>query len=264
MEIDESIKKRVIDLAGTSNFRDLGGYHNRFGQVIKWRKIFRSDALHKLTAEDCQQLASLDIKYNCDLRTTREQGFFVDQTWDHVVHLDCHVYPEDRPVAKADAKYFREKYHLAAMDSSLAAVYQTVLFSQESRNSFAKVFAQLLQLDEQEALVFHCSAGKDRTGMMAALVLLALGIDDQTIVMDYLLSNNFLSFGQEWKQQTDDQLLQAVNRVSATKGADETILSFVNSLRAVWGTFDNFFTSQSGLGFEKADLDHLRKKFLEW
>lgn len=264
MDSDDLIKKRVINLAGARNFRDLGGYHNRFGQVIKWRKIFRSDALHKLTPEDCKQLTSLKIKYNCDLRTTREQEFFADQTWDHEVHLDCHVYPEDRPVAKADAKYFRKKYHLSVMDSSLAAVYQAVLFSQESRNSFAKVFEQMLQLGKHEALVFHCSAGKDRTGMMAALVLLALGIDDQTIVLDYLLSNNFLSFGQEWKQQSDDQLLQAVNRVSATKGADETILSFVDSMRTVWGSFDKFFTSQSGLGFEKADLEQLRRKFLEW
>lgn len=264
MKNEAAITKRIIDLAGARNFRDLGGYHNRFGQTIQWRRIFRSDALHNLTKDDRQTLVSLNIKYNCDLRTTREQGFFPDQKWDQAVHLDCHIYPEDRPRAKADGRYFRHKYHLSAMDSSLAAVYQTVLFSQESRQSFAKVFAQLLKLPADQALVFHCSAGKDRTGMMASLVLLALGIDDQTIIMDYLLSNNFLSYRQEWKQQSDDEVMRAVNKVSATKGADETIMSFVDSLRTVWGSFDQFFVSESGLGFSQTDLQEFRKKFLEW
>lgn len=252
---------RLILLKGAHNFRDIGGYPNQFGQTIKWHVLYRADGLAGLSKEDCVQLTRLHITRICDLRTTREQQLFPDVVWEGAQHYDCHLYPEaDHNYAFADISKLREKYHLPVMETAYADVYQRVLLSKEAQRCFAKIFKLFLAMPQGEAMVIHCSAGKDRTGMMVALIMMGLDVSDKVIQQDYLLTNDLSPFSFERREPTDDELMALIKKMNVTKGEAVNIKGFTDTIRAGWGSFDKFFTEV--LGFTKEDLSDLRKKLL--
>ncbi len=252
---------RLILLKGAHNFRDIGGYPNQFGRTIRWHVLYRADGLAGLSTEDCVQLTRLHITRICDLRTTREQKLFPDVVWEGAEHYDCHLYPEyDHGYAFGDINALRKKYHLPVMETAYADLYQRVLLSKEAQACFAKIFKLFLTLPEGEAMVIHCSAGKDRTGMMIAMIMMGLGVSDKTIQQDYLLTNDLSPFSFERREPTDDELLNLISKMNVTKGEAVNIKGFTDTIRAGWGNFDNFFMNV--LGFDQDDLSELRKKLL--
>ena len=169
---------RALDFEGCVNFRDLGGYRTTDGRQVGWRRLFRADGLHKLTAADRRQLLELGVATVIDLRTVDEaeqRGRFpVDDVPVRYVDLplfDILPTTEEMP-SWAEASYVASRY--AAMVS-------------EGGPALGGAFAALASGDSLPA-VFHCSAGKDRTGVLSALILAFLGVPDETIVADYALS----------------------------------------------------------------------------
>ena len=174
---------RVLCLEGNSNFRDLGGYVAADGRRLQWRRIFRSDHLADLSAADLQTLAELGIGYMVDFRGADEraaQGYAWPQ-------FSCHSLMVEPMVVQRTQQLLQAGHRLTAT--------QTVGLMQETYCSFvhahADRFAQLFQLlrHSDAPLVFHCTAGKDRTGWAAALILHALGVSREQVMEDYLLSN---------------------------------------------------------------------------
>lgn len=181
---------RILALDGPLNFRDIGGYQNDKGQHVKWNKIYRSDSLSSLSKEDQEKLVERRITVDVDLRSKYEQNSAPDKLGSNVRFVDAHIYSENRKQNKGDNKLYRFVHHIPDMgDNWLGQIYQQVLLNSHSQHEFAKIFAELIELPEEDALVYHCSAGKDRTGMTSALILTALGVDDDTISRDYLLTN---------------------------------------------------------------------------
>lgn len=173
---------RTLELDGLTNFRDLGGYRARDGRTTRWRTLFRADGLGQLTAVGLDQLRELSLRTVVDLRTAREideRGRFpvddhpvvfhhisvLDQTWD----LD-----EARRQALEPPAFLHQAYSRMLDDAA---------------DRFAAAITVLADTDAVPA-VFHCAAGKDRTGLLAALVLGAIGVDRDTIVADYALTQN--------------------------------------------------------------------------
>lgn len=252
---------RLILLKGAHNFRDIGGYRSQNGKEVRWHVVYRADGLQGLSKEDCVRLARLRITRICDLRTIREQQLFPDIVWEGAQHYDCHLYPEyDHSYAFSDLNQLRKKYNLPVMATAYADIYQRVLLSKEAQACFVKIFKLFLDLPAGEAMVLHCSAGKDRTGMMVALILMGLGVPDKTIQQDYLLSNDLAPFSFGRREPTNDELLALVNKMNVTKGEAVNIKGFTDTIRAGWGNFDNFFIKV--LGFSQADLQAFRKKLL--
>ena len=174
---------RSVALAGASNFRDLGGYVGYGGRLVKWRKLFRSDHLGLLTADDVAQLAALGLSRVYDFRGVTER----------VAHpftapgVSVHSLAIEPTVVQA-------LHDFAAKNKTLNAQIAAELMQQTYRDfvthnsaRFKELFAHLL--DHDSPLVFHCTAGKDRTGFAAALILLALGVDRDAVMQDYLLTN---------------------------------------------------------------------------
>lgn len=178
---------RLVTFDGTVNFRDIGGYENNEGKHVKWNKIYRSDSLSSLTKRDEEKLEEMKVTVDCDLRTSNEQLMAPDRQWNGVEVLDCHVYAEDSSgnFVNDSHKLYRFLHHIPKVNSYLGEIYQNVILSPASQKAFARVFASLLTLPEDEALVYHCSAGKDRTGMTTALILKGLGVDEHTIARDF-------------------------------------------------------------------------------
>lgn len=257
---------RLITLDGTVNFRDLGGYKNKAGQQVKWNKIYRADSLSSLSANDEEKLEKMKVTVDCDLRSTNEQAMAPDRLWDGVEYVDCHVYAEAKDGSfkqEKDRSVYKLLHHIPNVNENnnfLGGIYQNVILSPASQRAFAKVFANLLTLPEDQALVFHCSAGKDRTGMTAALILIALGVDEKTISQDYLLTNQLYTFGLKKQMPSDSEMIDLVNRMNITEGEGAAIKGITRTINEGFGGFEKYFTKV--LGFSSEDLEKLKQLYL--
>lgn len=187
------VAERVLPLEGGVNFRDLGGYRTEDGRSVVWGKLFRSGTMSDLTSADYQYLGKLGIKTFCDFRSNEERS------------EEPTLYKEFAPVAQM----LTQDYSMRDMmnDSFTKALAQLKTREQALQafgsfyrkgltayaGQFRDMFAQLLQ--NKAPLSFNCSAGKDRTGMAAALVLSALGVPRDVVVADYALSEQAYDFG---------------------------------------------------------------------
>ena len=174
---------RVWRLQGAPNFRDLGGYIGHGGQPLRWHRLFRSEHLAGLTPDDHARLAPLRLARAFDFRGLAERAA---TPYDVPGVTQVSLAIEPTVVQRMD--------ELAASGSTLTAPLITQLMNDLYRaliNDRADRFGELFEhlLDSDAPAVFHCTAGKDRTGIAAALVLLALGVPRDVVRQDYLLTN---------------------------------------------------------------------------
>jgi protein-tyrosine phosphatase len=183
---------RVLPLEGARNFRDLGGYDTRHGRRVRWRHLFRSASLGSLTPRDHAQLEALGLRVICDLRATDERAKEpVRWSTRAAPRLLARDYALD--LSMLAAAMTRPEAELHEGKAAFRELYATL--PQRFVESYRGLFAALLA--GETPLAFNCSAGKDRTGVGAALVLAALGVPRATIVEDYLLSNEHYRPGPE-------------------------------------------------------------------
>lgn len=249
-------QQRLIPLTGAGNFRDLGGYQSQEKRKVAWGKIYRADSLSNLTPADLEELKKRHVTVDCDLRTAFEQRAMPDKLTEEIRYVDCHVYAEEGDTdqqADVPGEILQTGY--------LGSIYQHILLNVHSQHAFGAVMQHLINLPAKEALVFHCSAGKDRTGMMAALILKTLGVDDQTIIKDYLLTNQLYDFASSRQLPSEEQLGQMVAKMNTTKGDAPVMKGFLQTLEQGWGTIDNFWQQQ--LGFSSEQLNSFRQKYLQ-
>jgi protein-tyrosine phosphatase len=174
---------RSLPLQGASNFRDLGGYPGRDGRSVGWRQLFRSDLLAELTEADREQLSLLGLERVIDFRGHGERSaapYTLGGVALHALAIEPMV---GQRLAELTACGRRPDAALAA--AVMKEMYRALVNDQALR--FAEFFEHLL--DARGPVAFHCTAGKDRTGLAAALVLLALGVPRETVLHDYLLTN---------------------------------------------------------------------------
>ncbi len=170
--------RRLLPLEGAFNFRDLGGYPAPDGLVTRWGTLFRSDTLHELTAADVEALRSRGLATVVDLRTARE----LEQTGpgplrlEPMVHRHLSLIQESRGEAMAAP---------APPGEELTERY--LWYLEVGRSALVEALS-LVADPSRLPLVFHCAAGKDRTGVLAALLLDILGVDHRVIVADYMLT----------------------------------------------------------------------------
>ncbi len=182
---DEGLPK-VIALQGCSNLRDLGGYRAADGRRVRMGRVFRGASLANLTDDDLLQFASLGIRTVCDLRGGQESGRAPSRLPEgdapDVVQLSI----EPRIGASLRDLLARS----ATKGEDMFAVLQTAYaaYATEHLPRYRALFALLLE-GERLPLLFHCSAGKDRTGFGAALLLTALGVPHEAVMDDYLATN---------------------------------------------------------------------------
>ena len=192
--IDEIVNhpRRLIGLEAVHNFRDLGGYPTTGGRTTKWRTLFRSDGLYRLRgADDMSRVMQLGLKSVIDLlteREQREQGIFptddIEVTFHHLSIVDVTWSDTETPEFDDEVEF-------------LVWGYRDMLEIGSSR--FADALHVLAQTESLPA-VFHCAAGKDRTGVLAALLLSSLGVDDAHICADYGLTQDAMRRSIAWSK----------------------------------------------------------------
>ena len=186
-EENRYIPKRHLPMEGGYNFRDLGGYKNTEGKTTQWGKIFRSDDLSSLVKNDLDYLSKIPLVSVVDFRSENEIQKAPDKIPDSVKGK----YLYSIKPGNLDASQMLSPEMNIPIDRLMTELYGLFVTDSVIIDQYRKFFA-LLQDTSQIPLLFHCSAGKDRTGMAAAFILFALGVDEETVMEDYLLSNKYL------------------------------------------------------------------------
>lgn len=190
------LAERRLPLEGSPNFRDLGGYPTACGRQLKWGKLYRSSKMSRLSEQDLAYIRRLGLSLVCDFRQVVEQQ--LEPTF--LGHDSAHRLAS-LPVTPGSRGSFMENLH-----NGIIAVDDASGFMEEMNRDF--VASQLPQYCEMFQLILagdhptliHCASGKDRTGFGAALILDVLGVDEDAIVEDYLLTNRYLPIEEEIRQ----------------------------------------------------------------
>jgi protein-tyrosine phosphatase len=242
---------RKLIFEGCFNFRDLGGYPAAGGRRTRWRRLFRADGLGRLTETDFSTLASLGIVTVIDLRTILEadtQGRFpTDRDGVAYHHLPLtDTLPGEEETPDWDRASFVSDRYLAMLSEGTATVTAAL---------------RLLAEPQNQPAVFHCSVGKDRTGVLSALVLGFLGVPDPIIVDDYALSYaamlEILAHLKERYPEASDIVERYRPVILSAEPA--SMAGFVAGVRTTHGSFEALAET---LGVT-AEIDLLRNEFLE-
>ena len=174
---------RSLAFDGASNFRDLGGYLGLENRPLRWRRLFRSDHLGALSARDIERINELGVERVFDFRGLQER-----------LGAPClieNVEVHPLPIEPTVVQRLNERHALGQTlngEEMVEVMQQTYRdFVRHNTERFGTLFQHLLASDAP--LVFHCTAGKDRTGFAAALILLSLGVSHAVVMEDYLLTN---------------------------------------------------------------------------
>ena len=240
---------RLIDLEGCFNFRDLGGYPTETGKRLRWRTLFRSDALHHLTPADADRLVEdLTIGDIVDLRSTAEldaegRGELTGRS------------PRFHHVPLFDGDTGEGRSQTAEM--TLADRYY--LMAEFAKEPIARVVRTLAESDSPA--VYHCAAGKDRTGVISAILLGLLGVHDDVIVTDYAASHDQLEAIIERLMQTDGYQEMFEQLPPDTLHAEpETRISLLARVREQYGDMTGYARE---IGVSEQAIQRLRARLLE-
>lgn len=227
---------RTIALAGASNFRDLGGYAGHGGRPLKWRHLFRADHLAGLSAHDQQVLAQLGVRRTVDFRGQSErtaQAYALPGVATHVLGIE--------PTVIHRALALQGSGHTLTVAQAVGLMQETYRgFVSDNAPRFAALFGLLLESDAP--IVFHCTAGKDRTGFAAALILLALGVPRAVVMQDYLLTNALYRPPSDWGDASAPAGLQVLWRVQ-----EDFLEAALHGVEVEYGGIDTYLERVLGL-----------------
>lgn len=175
---EETMTRRFVALEGVTNYRDVGGYPAAHGKTVKWLCFYRSGDLFALSDKDLATLAATGLKTIVDFRSNYEAQADPDRVPASVIKV-CNLRIDPGDIFALEDAVNGDGAHLMA--------HLNVVLVNEAKAQYAGFF-QLLADSANTPLLCHCSAGKDRTGLAAALFLTALGVDRELIYADYMLS----------------------------------------------------------------------------
>ncbi|MFG2337390.1 tyrosine-protein phosphatase [Streptomyces yangpuensis] len=242
---------RLIKLDGTANFRDAGGYRTSTGQWVRMGEVYRSDALNKLTSEDLAKLRRLRVRTVFDLRMQDERTKDADKVPAGAAYVVADVFagsgsfqtmprtPDEAVKAMIDAE-------------------RAMVSGEGGRKAYAQVLDGI-ENDRARSVLFHCTAGKDRTGWAGAALLTALGVPRETVEADYLASNDY-------RRAANDAILSHLpaQQAAVYKPLLDVRPEYLNAgyeeAEARYGSFDRYL--EDGLGIDARELKQLRKDLL--
>lgn len=242
-QITDSLR-RVVKMEGAYNFRDTGGYKTAKGKEVVLGKVFRSDAIDKLTDKDLKTFKDKKIATVVDFRGVEEAKKGQDRLPENTNYLLCPAGSNNLPTAQDMVKFLKDKNFLFDMYGEGGLPY----FGERYR----PLFVQLLTLKPEEALLFHCTGGRDRTGMASALFLKILGVPQEVIENDYVASNYYLA-----KNPTMKNMYSGLSKMAGMTEAEikeqmelrpELIRNFFSVINKKYGSVENFFQVEMGIG----------------
>ncbi len=250
--------KRHIDIQGIHNLRDLGGYRTQDGSSIKWRKIFRAGLLGEFESSEIRKMKALQLQSICDFRTIAEQTNEPDQ-WCDLETLNRFPLPigEGR-VDKLD--WLKVKSLGTEKNHYLYKANRSYVLREAHRY---KAFFEILLNEDNYPLLYHCTAGKDRTGFATFLLLSALGVDRKTIIEDYLLTNQYMGeFAQRHLDKLSQKLEIDTDNIKSIFQAKRIYLEgALDAIETEYQTVENYLTTALNIG--EPEIKQLKRILLE-
>jgi len=237
-------------LQGASNFRDVGGYRNADGRCVRRGQVFRSDHLAGLTPEDLARLASLGIGHSLDFRGAAEYS------------ATPYAIPGVQRLALTIEPTVIARMQALVVQGIVPTTEETVALMCETYRDFvnhnAGTFGRFLKhlLEQPTPQVFHCTAGKDRTGFAAALLLSALGVDRATIEHDYLLTNQLYKRDNRLEGSGHPHVMKVLWQVQP-----EFLHAAFDAVDAQHGGMQDYL--QGAIGLSPQELAELKQMLLE-
>ncbi len=228
---------RYVDLEGCYNFRDLGGYRAADRRGVRRGLLFRSDALHHLTDADVARVRDeLGVRAIVDVRSTREIRY---EAWS--------------PLAQPPVRY----HHVPLFSDNQSDQPEEIPEDLGHRyfmilRSAARPLARVIELiaKEKEPTVFHCAAGKDRTGLISALILSLLGVDEEDVVEDYVAtSRNLERIIARLRESPSYEAIFTELPPETLHAEAETMRSLLARVRAEFGSMSGY-AEAVGIGAE--------------
>ncbi len=238
---DGLLAETVLPMEGGYNFRDLGGIRTSDGSYVKWGKLIRSAELHNLTDADLEYLASIPIVSDVDFRTEEEIKMAPDRMPSDTKYYRLSISPGNMDEGMIKTLL---KFSVQQTDSMMMAINVSFV-SDSAYVAKYRDFFRLLQNDVNIPLLFHCSAGKDRTGMAAALILYGLGADDETVMQNYLASNKYV------KAAYAPYVEKFPNLKPLFEVKPEFLQAGLDRIRADHGTVENFLEKELNVDIHK-------------
>ncbi|WP_374471892.1 tyrosine-protein phosphatase [Phenylobacterium sp.] len=248
------LAERVQPLAGASNFRDIGGYRTADGRQVRWGAIYRSAELSGLTPADYEFVRSLGLRMIYDLRSTGER-----------TREPTRWVGAGAPPILAKDYGMDESGFLAALGPNPTAESARRLMTRfypalvgSHRDQFRTVFEKLIA-PEDGAVLYHCSAGKDRTGVLSALILTALRVPRETVLQDFELSN---AYYRPPVSRGGASMVSAVppDALKVLMGVDRAYLeAFFDELDRRYGGVEGYLDVE--LGIDATELAVLRNRY---
>lgn len=247
--MDVLSRTRHIPCEGSFNLRDLGGYPASDGRTVRWNVLYRADGLHRIPPDRLHTLAPLGWRTVLDLRTTGEVDTGAFRSYGvEVVHLPILRATWGVPdVTEVEPVGFLSSHYLQMLDEGATAI---------------AVAFEILASSGHLPAVFHCSAGKDRTGVLAALVLSSLGVPDEVVADDYQLSATAVERLVAWLEETRPELVEEMARQPKAflSCPAEAMHVFLAALRDRHGSVEGYLDA---IGVGPGVLADLRRSLLE-
>lgn len=259
--MDNDLAERLIPLEGGVNFRDMGGYATEDGRRVKWRRLYRSGTMTRLTSADYEHLAERNIRTVIDLRTTTEQTTEPNH-WCSQAGITYWCRDHDETFGQLQEMVDKGIASPAEAEQIMEDGYRSLPFRQ------AEAYAELFRRIAAGAtpIVFNCTAGKDRTGGAAALVLAALGVSRDTVIADFTMTERAVDLRKAFRTGRDDprreRYLRLAEGVSeALRGARPSyIAAMLETLEERCGSVEEYLRE---VGVTDPELDAVREELLE-
>lgn len=253
--------KRHVSLRKMENLRDLGGYITQDGRAVRWNTLFRSGSLHKPTSTDLKKLAALNFGLVVDFRASYEVAHRPDK-------LPAGTRYVNIPMEDSSTKVWHENpgetaKNLPNLNPADYMIATNRELASKITEGYRQFFSELLGSNGKPVL-FHCAAGKDRTGFASASLLMILGVSKEIAMQDYLLTNKYM-LDAHWRDLFFAGLFKGKKFADGIQGflkADEKYLSAAfERLENDYGSFDAYVNE--GLKLSLQDVEHLKNLYLE-
>lgn len=264
LPVAERPAHRLLNFEGIHNFRDLGGYRTADGRQVKWGVLYRTGTLAHASRADLDALASLDLRTLIDFRSSQEKEEEPNRLPDPLTFDVVEIPTLDKGNETMVAEIFEriESGNFEGFDPDATMIEGNQQFATEFTPQYRQFMREVIKADGAPVL-WHCSAGKDRTGFAAAILLRILGVDQQTVMADYMASKapSLASRESTLLMLRVFKGAEAAEKLAVLMGVEEPWLQAAfDTIDQQWGGFDAYVSE--GLGLNSADIERLRANLL--
>jgi protein-tyrosine phosphatase len=257
----------ALGIPTVPNLRDVGGYKTRTGAIVARGLAYRSDTFNPMTAEDIMKLERVGLKNDYDLRTTAEAKAKPDEMPPGVRYHLLNVLADVKSAAPAELEallHEPKKANVALGGGKIEALfmkgYREFVSLPSAKQSYRTLFLSLADREKAPG-VFHCTTGKDRTGWAAAALLTLLGVSKETVMADYMRTNDYTL--PQFKHVIDDFVAAGGDRAIAVAifgVKPEYLEASFDEVEEQYGTIERYFSE--ALGIDAAGQKRLRDLYL--